>query len=122
MGWAPQKKILNHPALACFISHCGWNSTVEGVCGGIPFLCWPFAKDQLVNKSYVCDVWKIGLGLDKDENGIISKGEIRKKVDQLLLDEDIKERSLKMKELTMNNIGKFGQSSKNLEKFINWAK
>ncbi|KAG5016668.1 hypothetical protein JHK85_022804 [Glycine max] len=79
VGWAPQKKILNHPALACFISHCGWNSTVEGVCGGIPFLCWPFAKDQLVNKSYVCDVWKIGLGLDKDENGIISKGEIRKK-------------------------------------------
>ena len=43
-------------------------------------------------------------------------------MDQLLLDEDIKERSLKMKELTMNNIGKFGQSSKNLEKFINWAK
>ena len=122
VGWAPQKKILNHPALACFISHCGWNSTVEGVSGGIPFLCWPFAKDQHVNKSYVCDVWKIGLGLDKDENGIISKGEIRKKVEKLLLDEDIKARSLKLKESTMNNIGKFGQSTKNLEKFINWAK
>ena len=87
VGWTPQKKILNHPAIACFISHCGWNSTIEGVCGGIPFLCWPLAKDQFVNKSYICDVWKVGLGLDKAENGLISKGEIRKKVEQLLGDE-----------------------------------
>ncbi|QCE12641.1 UDP-glycosyltransferase 83A1-like [Vigna unguiculata] len=121
VGWAPQKKILNHPALACFISHCGWNSTVEGVCGGTPFLCWPFAKDQLVNKSYICDVWKVGVGLDKDENGLISKEEIKNKVEQLLGDQNMKARCLRMKELTMNNISKGGQSSKNLEKFIKWA-
>ncbi|KAK7340622.1 hypothetical protein VNO77_21330 [Canavalia gladiata] len=122
VGWAPQRKILNHPAIACFISHCGWNSTIEGVCGGIPFLCWPFAKDQLVNKSYICDVWKVGVGLEKDENGLISKEEIKKKVEQLLGNEDIRARSLKLKELTMKNIVKGGQSSKNFEKFINWAK
>ncbi|KAG5026422.1 hypothetical protein JHK86_022336 [Glycine max] len=45
-----------------------------GVCGGIPFLCWPFFSDQFINKSYVCDVWKVGLGLNKDENGLILKG------------------------------------------------
>ncbi|RDY07020.1 UDP-glycosyltransferase 83A1 [Mucuna pruriens] len=105
IGWAPQKKILNHPSIACFISHCGWNSTIEGVCGGVPFLCWPLVKDQFVNKSYICDVWKVGVGLDKDENGIITKGEIRKKVEQLLGDEGIKAMSLKLKELTLNNIG-----------------
>ncbi|XP_020219472.1 UDP-glycosyltransferase 83A1 [Cajanus cajan] len=121
ISWAPQKRILNHPSLACFISHCGWNSTVEGVCGGIPFLCWPFAKDQLVNKSYICDVWKVGIELDKDENGLISKEEIMKKVEQLLGDEVRKARSLNMKELTMNNIAEGGESSKNLDKFINWA-
>ncbi|KAK7295444.1 hypothetical protein RJT34_18353 [Clitoria ternatea] len=120
--WAPQKKILSHPAIACFISHCGWNSTIEGVYSGVPFLCWPFAKDQLVNKSYICDVWEIGLGLVKDENGLISKEEIRMKVKQLLEDKGIKARSLKLKELTMKNIAKDGQSSKNLESFINWAK
>ncbi|KAI9126737.1 hypothetical protein K1719_002333 [Acacia pycnantha] len=31
VGWAPQKKVLKHPAIACFISHCGWNSTMEGM-------------------------------------------------------------------------------------------
>ncbi|GAY69472.1 hypothetical protein CUMW_289750, partial [Citrus unshiu] len=39
--WAPQQKVLNHPSIACFLCHCGWNSTMEGVSNGIPFLCWP---------------------------------------------------------------------------------
>ncbi|XP_027353196.1 UDP-glycosyltransferase 83A1-like [Abrus precatorius] len=122
VGWAPQKKILNHPAIACFISHCGWNSTLEGICSGVPFLCWPFATDQYVDKSYICDVWKIGLGLEKDKNGLVSREEMRKKVEQLLGDEDIKARSSNLKEMTMNNIVEGGQSSKNLNMFISWAK
>lgn len=122
VGWAPQKKILNHPSLACFISHCGWNSTLEGICAGVPFLCWPCATDQFLNKSYICDVWKIGIGLEKDETGIVSREEIKKKVDQLLVDEDIKGKSLKLKEMTINNIQEGGQSSKNLNFFMDWAK
>ncbi|KAK7295449.1 hypothetical protein RJT34_18358 [Clitoria ternatea] len=122
VGWAPQKKILNHPSIACFISHCGWNSTLEGVCSGVPFLCWPFFTDQFLDTSYICDVWKIGLGLDKDENGLISRGEIRKKVEKLVGNEEVKARSLKLKEKTLNSVGEGGQSSKNLNMFINWAK
>ncbi|MED6216524.1 hypothetical protein PIB30_008509 [Stylosanthes scabra] len=68
VSWAPQKMILNHPAIACFVTHCGWNSTLEGVCGGVPFLCWPFNSDQFINKRYICDVWKVGLEMEKDEN------------------------------------------------------
>lgn len=41
VGWAPQQKVLTHPSIACFLSHCGWNSTMEGVSNGVPFLCWP---------------------------------------------------------------------------------
>ena len=50
------------------------------------------------------------------------KEEIQKKVEQLLRDEGIRARSLKLKEVTKNNLVEGGQSSKNLEKFINWAK
>lgn len=31
VSWAPQQKVLGHPSIACFISHCGWNSTMEGI-------------------------------------------------------------------------------------------
>jgi hypothetical protein len=29
--YSNERKILNYPSIACFISHCGWNSTKEGV-------------------------------------------------------------------------------------------
>lgn len=42
VGWAPQQAGLGHPAIACFVSHCGWNSTMEGIGNGVPFLCLPY--------------------------------------------------------------------------------
>ncbi|XP_028795339.1 UDP-glycosyltransferase 83A1-like [Neltuma alba] len=123
VGWVPQKKVLKHPAIACFISHCGWNSTMEGLSGGVPFLCWPFRNDQFVNKFFICEIWKVGLGLDKQENGVISKDEINKKVELVLGSEDMKARSLKCKEIVIENMEKEGrQYTRNLNNFINWTK
>ncbi|CBI21224.3 unnamed protein product, partial [Vitis vinifera] len=61
VGWAPQQMVLSHPSIACFLSHCGWNSTMEGVSNGVPFLCWPYFADQFLNKTYICDIWKLYL-------------------------------------------------------------
>ncbi|KAL4322675.1 hypothetical protein AHAS_Ahas14G0234200 [Arachis hypogaea] len=122
LKWAPQQLVLNHPAIACFVSHCGWNSTMDGVSSGTPFLCWPYYADQLYNKNYVCDVWKVGLGFDLDQNGIISRWEIKKKLDQLLGDQNIRIRSQKMKDMIINNIAEGGQSSENFNKFTKWLK
>ncbi|CAL0308361.1 unnamed protein product [Lupinus luteus] len=91
----------------------------EGVYGGVPFLCWPFCSDQLMNKTYICDVWKVGLGFDKDENGLISRGEIEKKVEQVLGDREMKERSSKLMEMVIKSKS---EGDNNLNKFISWAK
>ena len=49
--WAPQKLILGHPAAAAFVSHCGWNSTLESVFGGIPIVAWPMFAEQKINAT-----------------------------------------------------------------------
>ncbi|KAI3713134.1 hypothetical protein L1987_71706 [Smallanthus sonchifolius] len=98
VSWAPQQKVLAHPSVACFMSHCGWNSTLEGVTNGVPFLCWPYFSDQFHNATYVCDIWRTGLGLEKDEEGIITRGEIKSKVERLLGDETYKVKALDIKE------------------------
>ncbi|XAR48735.1 hypothetical protein NMG60_11031649 [Bertholletia excelsa] len=33
-GWAPQVAILSHRAVGAFVSHCGWNSTLEAIMPG----------------------------------------------------------------------------------------
>ncbi|MED6110910.1 hypothetical protein PIB30_047326 [Stylosanthes scabra] len=120
--WAPQQKVLSHPAIACFVSHCGWNSTIEGLSNGVPFLCWPYIVDQFFDKQYICDVLKVGLGFDSDENGLISHEEIKDKVDKVLSDENMRSRAHVLKEKLLNNLKDGGTSSENLNKFINWLK
>ncbi|XVF16737.1 hypothetical protein REPUB_Repub10bG0057900 [Reevesia pubescens] len=122
VDWAPQRAVLAHPSIACFLSHCGWNSTVEGVSNGVPFLCWPYFADQFVNESYICDIWKVGLNFKRDEREIITKEEIKSKVEQLLNDESIKARTVKLKELVMNSVSEGGSSDMIFKNFIKWMK
>ncbi|XP_031095896.1 UDP-glycosyltransferase 83A1-like [Ipomoea triloba] len=120
--WAPQQKVLAHPSLGCFLSHCGWNSTIEGVSNGLPFLCWPYFADQLFNKSYICDVWKIGLGFDRNENGVIGRQEIENKVEQLFGDENFKARAVDLQAEVLASVKRGGSSYRNFSSFVNWIK
>jgi UDP:flavonoid glycosyltransferase YjiC (YdhE family) len=119
VGWAPQQRVLSHPSVACFISHCGWNSTMEGVRHGVPFLCWPYFADQFLNQSYICDLWGAGLRICADERGIVTKEEIRDKVAQLLGDEEIKARALSLKSKACTSIADGGPSHQDLLKLVN---
>ncbi|KAK1577724.1 hypothetical protein Q3G72_024277 [Acer saccharum] len=120
VGWAPQQKVLSHPSIACFLSHCGWNSTMEGVSNGLPFLCWPYFADQFLNESYICDIWKVGLKFSRNKSGIITRKEIKTKLDRLLGDENFKARSLALKEMTMNSVREGGHSNKTFNNFLQW--
>ncbi|KAG9440589.1 hypothetical protein H6P81_020754 [Aristolochia fimbriata] len=118
VSWAPQQKVLSHPAIACFLSHCGWNSIMEGLCNGVPFLCWPYFADQILNQNYICKVWKIGFELKPDEDGIVKREEIQRKTEDLLCDEGIKIRAMKIKDMAEESVGNGGTSLRNFDEFV----
>uniref|UniRef100_A0ACD5V026 Uncharacterized protein n=1 Tax=Avena sativa TaxID=4498 RepID=A0ACD5V026_AVESA len=65
-AWCPQEQVLRHPAVGCFLTHNGWNSTCESMAAGVPMVCWPVFSDQYTNCKYACDVWGVGLRLDEE--------------------------------------------------------
>ncbi|XP_020677364.1 scopoletin glucosyltransferase-like [Dendrobium catenatum] len=60
-GWAPQLVILNHDAVGGFVTHCGWNSSLEGISAGLPMVTWPLSADQFYNEKLLVDILKVGV-------------------------------------------------------------
>ena len=65
-GWAPQVAILKHRAVGAFLTHCGWNSVLEGITAGVVMLTWPMAADQFTNAKLLVD--QLGVGIRAGEN------------------------------------------------------
>nr|NP_001275017.1 flavonoid 3-glucosyl transferase precursor [Solanum tuberosum]AAX63403.1 flavonoid 3-glucosyl transferase [Solanum tuberosum] len=64
ISWAPQLEILAHRSVGVFVTHCGWNSILEGISYGVPMICRPFFGDQKLNSRMVESVWEIGLQIE----------------------------------------------------------
>ncbi|KAI7737490.1 hypothetical protein M8C21_025283 [Ambrosia artemisiifolia] len=82
--WCPQKEVLAHAAIGCYWTHCGWNSTLESICEGVPMICSPFTVGQPLAARYVSDVWKIGILL---EDGL-DREVIKRAVKRVMFDEE----------------------------------
>eukprot|EP00253_Pinus_taeda_P005551 PITA_05551 len=132
VSWCPQLRVLSHPSIACFLTHCGWNSALESITMGVPMLCWPYFGDQFVNQCYIVHVWKIGLSLLKesticsvDETSVIDRAEIRNAVERVLTGEEgaeMKTRVMKLRECAIDAVKEGGSSYTNFRNFANAMK
>mmetsp|Transcript_25380 Transcript_25380/g.67104 ORF Transcript_25380/g.67104 Transcript_25380/m.67104 type:complete len:482 (-) Transcript_25380:52-1497(-) len=61
----PQAEVLRHERVRCFLSHCGQNSTHEGLVCGVPFVCMPFFCDQYEWADAICNHCQAGIQVDK---------------------------------------------------------
>ncbi|XP_050366976.1 UDP-glucose flavonoid 3-O-glucosyltransferase 7-like [Argentina anserina] len=66
-GWAPQLLILEHEAVGAFLTHCGWNSILEGVCAGVPLITWPVSGEQFYNEKLVNQLLGIGVAVGAEK-------------------------------------------------------
>ncbi|KAI3461681.1 hypothetical protein Pfo_018344 [Paulownia fortunei] len=99
--WCDQLKVLCHPSIGGFWSHCGWNSTKEGAFAGLPMLTFPIFWDQVTNSKLIVEDWKIGLRVKKEEESLVTGDEVARLVLRLMdsESEDAKERRRRAKEI-----------------------
>ncbi|KAI5074923.1 hypothetical protein GOP47_0010884 [Adiantum capillus-veneris] len=120
VSWAPQVEVLAHKAVGGFLSHCGWNSTLESMWEGIPMLCCPHYAEQRLNCHYICDLWRAGLELGRADTGQIERSFVKLGVKALLQEEEgIKARSKaqEIMQLARKTSQQGGHSFTNLQKF-----
>lgn len=94
-GWAPQLLILSHESTGGFLSHCGWNSTVEAIGRGVPFLAWPIRGDQYYDAKLVVGYLKVGyMVLERELSELVKKDDIVEGINRLMGDVDgVKQRA-----------------------------
>lgn len=115
--WAPQREVLAHGAVGGYLTHCGWNSTLESICEGVPMICRGRSTDQRVHSRYATYVWKVGLEL----NRTLERGEIEKAIRRMLLEkegEELRQRALDVKEMVKACFCEGGSSYNSLNDLV----
>ncbi|CAN0903948.1 UDP-glycosyltransferase 87A2 [Linum grandiflorum] len=126
--WCDQMKVLNHCSLGGFLTHCGWNSTLEAIYCGVPMLTFPLIFDQVPNSRRIVENWKVGWRLKRDVMGIeedelVRREEICDVVKRFMDGEEsevkeMRKRGKELREVCRGAIAEGGSSDKNLDAFI----
>jgi hypothetical protein len=116
-SWCPQEEVLKHPSIGGFLTHSGWNSTLETVCGGVPIISWPFFAEQQTNCRYSCIEWGIGMEIDND----VKRDDVEKLVRELMEGDkgkEMKRKVMEWKTMAEEAVKPGGSSYLNLDKLI----
>uniref|UniRef100_A0A2N9FSR0 Glycosyltransferase n=1 Tax=Fagus sylvatica TaxID=28930 RepID=A0A2N9FSR0_FAGSY len=116
VGWAPQEEVLAHKAVAGFLTHSGWNSTLESIVVGVPMICWPNFVDQQLNSRFVSEVWNLGI----DMKDLCDRAIVEKMVNDVMVErrEVFMKSTAEMARLARESVSEGGSSYCNLDRLI----
>jgi len=121
--WCSQVEVLSHRAIGCFVTHCGWNSILEGLVMGVPMVGVPLISDQPTNAKMVEEVWQVGLRVKgNEEAGAVDREDIRVCVEVVMGEEErgeeIRRNTKKWMELALEAAMEGGSSHSNLARYL----
>ncbi|RYR54747.1 hypothetical protein Ahy_A06g030030 isoform B [Arachis hypogaea] len=120
VNWAPQTQILSHSSTGGFLTHCGWNSTLESIVMGVPMITWPLFAEQRMNAVLLTEGLKVGLRPKFNSNGIVERDEIAMVVKGLMVGEEtngIRQRIRELKDAAADALKEDGSSTRDLFQF-----
>ncbi|KAK1269056.1 UDP-glycosyltransferase 72B1 [Acorus gramineus] len=116
-SWAPQSQVLAHTSTGGFVSHCGWNSTLESVVYGVPLIVWPLYAEQKMNAVNLIEQAKIAIRPTTGEDGVVRREEVSRIVRALMEGEEgmgVRSRVKELQERAKKTLSEGGSSCKAL--------
>ena len=118
-------EVLRHPSVGCFVTHCGWNSTLETLVCGVPAVGVPQWTDQLTNAWLIVERGS-GVRGEIGEDGVIEGKELKRCIEAVMGDsesaEKIREMAAFWKERAKAAVSDGGSSERNLSAFLDHIK
>nr|WIF29793.1 UGT4 [Chrysanthemum indicum] len=127
IGWAPQTAVLSHPSVGGFVSHCGWNSTLESIWCGVPIAAWPLYAEQQINAFQLVVELGIAAEIRIDYQSAVRRGnnnmtvaaeEIEDGIRILMNDHEMRNKVKEMKEKGRLAVLEGGSSYASIGRFI----
>ncbi|OEL20140.1 UDP-glycosyltransferase 73B4 [Dichanthelium oligosanthes] len=85
-GCIPHRRVLAHPAVGAFVSHCGWDAILESLAAGRPMLAWPGIAEQDMNAKQVAEILGAGVrvGVKAGSDELVCRAHLAEKVRELM--------------------------------------
>ncbi|CAO2209650.1 unnamed protein product [Urochloa humidicola] len=118
VGWCDQVAVLRHRAVGCFVTHCGWNSTLESVACGVPVVGVPQWTDQGTNAWLV---ERLGVGVRaavSEKDGVLEAAELGRCLG-FAGSEMVRAKAALWREKARAAAAEGGSSERNLREFVN---
>ncbi|KAJ0251173.1 UDP-glycosyltransferase 75D1 [Hirschfeldia incana] len=124
VSWCDQFSVLKHKSIGCFVTHCGWNSSLESLVAGVPVVAFPQWTDQMTNAKLLEECWRTGVRvMEKKEDGevVVQSGEIQRCIEEVMDEKagEFRRNAARWRNIAAEAVKEGGSSFKHLKAFVN---